>query len=45
MKHENIISCHEGNVFWKLEDYHLQNTSTFKTVRGKWLRWKDLKGL
>ena len=39
-KHENIISCYEVNVFG-----NLTTTSTFRTVRGKRLRWKDLKGL
>ena len=40
-KHEDIISCHEVNVFGNLK------TIIRKILRhfGKQLRWKDLKGL
>ena len=44
-KHENIISHHEVNVFGNLKTIICKSTLTFRTVRGKRLRWKDLKGL
>ena len=44
-KYQNIISRHEVSVFGNLKTTIRKSTSTFRIVRGKRLRWKDLKGL